>query len=74
MNDLTGKAVAVKKRYEKQWLGISGVTAVGLGMINNKPGIIISIERDAEKMRALIPADVEGIPIEIRLSGNLSAL
>jgi len=74
MYDQTKKATEVKQRYEKKWLGIRGVTAIGLGQIDDNIGIIISVDNITEIEQAQIPAQVEGIPIEIKLTGKLRAL
>jgi hypothetical protein len=73
---MTGKvrsAADVKLRYERKWLEIEGITAIGLGLINNEQCIIISVEENIDEVRALIPGKVEGIPVEIRISGKLMA-
>lgn len=72
MPDPVKKAREVKQRFEREWLAISGVTAVGIGQVGqNRPGIIVSVTSDAEKIRKQIPPDVEGVPVKIQISGIL---
>jgi hypothetical protein len=72
MPDQFQKATKLKLRYEKEWLGISGVSAIGVGRVNENIGIIISVVRDADTVRAQVPSSVEGIPIKIQVTGTLS--
>lgn len=65
----------VKQRYEKQWLAIEGVVGVGIGTLSDKSiGIIISVIKLDERIRTEIPAEVQGVKIEIRESGEFKAL
>lgn len=73
MNDQIKRATEVKQRHEEKWLGISGVTAVGIGKISNRIGIIISVDHNKELIQTQIPLQVEGIPVRIKLTGKLKA-
>ncbi|GAB4372638.1 MAG: hypothetical protein Kow0042_16030 [Calditrichia bacterium] len=65
----------VKKRYEKQWLAIPEVVGVGIGTTSKKGiGIIISVKQNPESVRQQIPSEIEGVPVEIRETGELKAL
>lgn len=65
----------IKRTYEHQWLALEGVVAVGIGTTaSNTVGLIVSVKEDVEKIRAAIPPKVEGIDVEIRVSGELRAL
>ena len=65
----TEKAKTVKLRYEKEWLRIDGVTAVGLGLIDRTVGIVISVENNVDQVRAQIPDLIDGIPTLVRQTG-----
>ena len=73
MSDQISKITEIKRRHEKQWLGIGGVTAIGIGRINNQAGIIISVAGHTDKVRAQIPYEVEGIPVKVQVTGKLRA-
>lgn len=73
MSDPTKKATNVKQRYEREWLTIPGVNAVGVGLVDNVVGIIISVGKKSDRVRQQIPAEVEGIPVKIQLTGTLRA-
>ncbi len=66
---------SLKKRYEKKWLTMPAVTAVGIGLLENGgTGLIISVEKDDDTLRNEIPRSMEGIGIEIQVSGPFKAL
>lgn len=67
------KALQIKKRYEKQWLQMAGVTAVGIGLYNNDTAIIVSVVDNKDKVREQIPSVIKGIPIKIEVSGSINA-
>jgi len=64
----------IKRRFEREWLGIKGVAAVGIGTIEGgNIGIIISVEGNRAHVRSLIPEEVEGVKIEIKTTGMFKA-
>ncbi len=63
------QALKIKKRYEKKWLRMEGVTAVGIGLSGNDSIIIVSVDGDADMVRQKIPAVVDRIAVKIELSG-----
>jgi hypothetical protein len=73
MPDHKSKAGEVKKKFERAWLGMKGVSAVGLGLVNNTLGIIISVDSSESTIRAKIPAEIEGVPIKVESIGTLRA-
>jgi hypothetical protein len=66
---------AVKRLHEKRWLACDGVVAVGIGQrADGSPQIVVSVEADAARIRREIPEQVEGVPVEIRVTGQMRAL
>ncbi|MEJ2054172.1 MAG: hypothetical protein P8X42_09655 [Calditrichaceae bacterium] len=64
----------IKRANEKKWLGIHNVTGVGIGMTTGqKMGIIVSVSGKSNKIRSLIPAEIEGVPVEIKPAGPFFA-
>ena len=64
----------VKKKYEKQWLRIPRVQAVGIGVTaEGKQGIIISVVRVDESVKQRLPEEIEGVAVELRQGGPFSA-
>ncbi len=74
MSDQTRKALDVKRKHEDKWMNIEGVVAVGLGMVEEEIGIIVSVKKDDGDIRKKIPSAVDGVPVVIRHSGEISAL
>jgi hypothetical protein len=74
MTDPMKTALKVKQNHEKKWLRLKGVVAVGIGRIENKPGIIISVENDAWLSQYKIPSSVDNVPIKIQSVGRIEAL
>ena len=74
MSDQTKIALKVKKNNEKKWLRLKGVVAVGIGRIEDKPGIIISVENNSNISNLKIPALIENVPIKVQSVGRIEAL
>lgn len=67
------KVAVVKEQYEKEWLAINGVAGIGIGKVDERMGIIISVIDDVEIIRKKIPSEIEGVPIEIKQTGAFNA-
>jgi pentose-5-phosphate-3-epimerase len=68
------KVKKIKKKYEKIWISIDGVTAVGIGKTSDGgTGLIVSVIEKPEKFRKMIPEKINGISIEIQVTGELRA-
>lgn len=65
---------ALKRQYEKHWLKIKGVQAIGIGLTDSgKVGLIVSVEKYSPELRTKIPEKVKGYPVEIRETGKIEA-
>lgn len=73
MDDPTWKATEIKQRYERKWLDMPGVTAVGIGRVDNAMVIIVSVESNMEFVRSQIATQIEGVPVIVKLTGKLRA-
>ena len=74
MTDPMKIALKVKRNNEKKWLCLKGVVAVGIGQIEEKPGIIVSVENDAWLTQNKIPSLVNNVPIKVQIVGRIEAL
>lgn len=74
MKDPMKTALKVKRKNEKKWLRLKGVVAVGIGSIENKPGIILSVENDDWLTQNKIPSDIDNVPVKIQTVGRIKAL
>lgn len=66
-------ALKVKRKNEKKWLRLKGVVAVGIGRIEEKTGIIVSVENDAWLTQNKIPSLVDNVPIKVQSVGRIEA-
>lgn len=65
----------IKSRHEHQWLAVSAVQAVGIGRLQNgEYGIIISVDKFEETLGSILPAEIDGVQIEIVETGKFTAL
>ncbi len=65
---------ALKRKYEKKWLKLDGVLAVGLGRDEGRPAIIVSVNTDPDFFSNQIPESIEGVKVVIRKTGEFRAL
>jgi hypothetical protein len=68
------RLMKIKSIYEGIWLELDKVTAVGEGRTKDgRPALIISLSSDDQATKDIFPAEVEGIPIEFRITGEQEA-
>jgi hypothetical protein len=73
MSDLKRKAIEVKRKHEKAWMSLDGVTAVGIGLHALQPAVIVSVHKNSEAIRKKIPEITEGVAIIIQDTGEFNA-
>lgn len=74
IDDAMEQVLRVKRAREAEWLALEGVAAVGVGLVTDgRPGVVVSVESDTARLRGRIPAEVDGVPVEIRVSGPMRA-
>jgi hypothetical protein len=71
MTDQLHKIKTIKKRYEKKWLRQEGIVAVGIGQIDDKIGIIVSVDGKMVPESFTLPEEIEGVPVKIKDTGLL---
>lgn len=65
----------VKARHEGEWLSLEEVVAVGIGRTEDRgTGIIVSIREGNGGLRGRIPREVDGVPVELRETGDIRPL
>lgn len=75
MTNSVNKAEELIKRYKHIWMGLENVTGVGKGKTKDgRTCIVISMTKDDPATRNIFPLEIEGLPIEIRISGEINAL
>ncbi len=75
MESSVRKAGKIVSRYEQIWMGLKNVSSVGTGKTSEgKLCIVISLSRDDPATRNIFPVEIEGIPVDVRISGKVDAL
>jgi hypothetical protein len=65
---------SIKRRHEKRLLALDGVVAVGIGVLSTGDvGLIVSVKQSCDAARKKIPRRLEGILVEVRMSGEIKA-
>ena len=63
----------VLERYTDRLMSVPGVVGTAEGECRGKPCILVLVERATPALRQAIPAEIEGIPVEIRETGRIEA-
>lgn len=61
------------QNYERDLMAIDGVEGVGVGRCGDQDCLIVFIREDEPAIRDQIPSQIDGIPIEIQVSGPIEA-
>ncbi len=73
-NDME-KIRQLKRAYERAWMAMDGVVAVGIGLASSgSAAIIVSVSRNLQTLRDQVPRTVEGVPVEVVETGEINAL
>ncbi len=68
------KITDVRRKFEKDWMNIKGVVAVGTGMTSEGfPGIIVSVKKKNKHIMGQIPGHIDDVIIEIQETGEIKA-
>ena len=77
------RAKAAKGRHEKEFMSKPNVVAVGIGVgqqgqLKGQVCIVVSVTkkvpRDQLAPEDMIPEEVEGVPVEVQVTGEIRAL
>jgi len=78
------KALAVKARYEARLMQMANVVGVGVGLrerggqLTDEIVLVINVTRKLPRRQLapqdLIPAEIEGVPVDVRETGQIRAL
>jgi hypothetical protein len=60
----------VLARHASQWMAIPGVVGTGIGVSHGTRCITVLVAESTPELRRRIPAEVEGFPVEIVVSGR----
>jgi hypothetical protein len=63
----------VLDQHQDRLMAVSGVTGVGIGERNSKSAIVIMVRQLTPDLKARLPQVIEGHPVVIEQSGEISA-
>ena len=63
----------VLERHTDSLMNIPGVVGTAEGSCVGRPCILILVERDTPALRKAVPSQLDGIPVEIRETGQIHA-
>ena len=66
----------VKEAWEERLMAMPGVLAVGISRTKDHSGtcIKVTVDRKASSEAKQIPKEIEGYPVEVRMSGTIRPL
>ncbi len=67
-------AEEIKQRHEARLMLTPGVVGVAVGQSRGKTVILVYVAKDSPRIREAVPAVLEGMPVEIVVSGPITAL
>jgi hypothetical protein len=69
-------ALKIKKTHEASLMAKPNVIGVGIGLVSGVVALVVLVQRPPEKPKRTkdqIPVEIEGIPVEIRVVGEVKA-
>ena len=69
-------ALKIKKKHEASLMAKPNVVGVGIGLVSGAFALVVLVEKPPEKpekSKDQIPGEIEGIPVEIRVVGEVKA-
>jgi hypothetical protein len=64
----------VLKDHTPELMAIAGVMGTAQGEQNGRPCILVFVAQDSEMLRRAIPAEIEGYPVKIQVTGEITPL
>jgi len=63
----------VLARHEAELMRIPGVNGIGIGQRHGNPVILVMLDRPASQLPVTIPSQLDGVPVEIEVIGEVTA-
>jgi hypothetical protein len=64
----------VLREHSAEWMKIPGVIGTGEGAIDDKPAVIVMVNKSTNEIKLRIPKEVDGYPVQIDEVGTVRAL
>ena len=66
-------AAAALERHQDRLMSIPGVEGVGIGGSEDSPVIIVMVSKGGADIRKKLPARIEGHPVKVEVTGEITA-
>lgn len=67
------QADEVLAKHQDRLMSIAGVEGVGIGGSEESPVIIVMVRQGATEMRKKLPSQIEGYPVTVEVTGEITA-
>ena len=64
----------VLKEHTPELMAIDGVVGTAEGEENGQPCILVFLARDTQQLRDRIPTQIEGYPVKLQVTGEITPL
>lgn len=68
---MSGSVDRAQDRLNRRVMGIKGVTGTAQGLRGGKPCIKVYLEKDDPRLRARLPRSVDGVPVDVEVTGKM---
>lgn len=68
---MSGSVDRAQDRLNRKVMGIRGVTGTAQGLRGGKPCIKVYVEKDDPGLRARLPRAVDGVPVDVEVTGKV---
>lgn len=68
---MSGSVGAAHDRITRRVIGMKGVAGTAIGTRGGKPCIKVYLEEDDKALRGKLPRRVEGIPVDVEVTGKM---
>ena len=68
---MSGSVDRAQDRLNRRVMGIKGVTGTAQGLRGGKPCIKVYLEEDDARLRARLPRSVDGVPVDVEVTGKI---
>jgi len=64
---------AALQKHEERLMAMPEVTGVGLGGSEDSPIIVVMVSRGGRDIRDQLPSNLEGYPVKVEVTGEITA-
>lgn len=73
-DEQTARAMLAQTKYTNELLAKPGVVGVGVGLLSGGGvGLVVMVDKVTAEVQAAVPSELDGVPVEVRETGALTA-